>query len=196
MDHKTTISVPADDGLPFADLQALLYYAGVKSIYPDLKGFIFNYLRKKRPVELRMNKTMSKDGIRHVNNVMKADTTYEILLNFLTVSAPNLMDMEMYRRRLAELRDNDRFFWRETITFSDEEAQSAIDDADARIMQIKYAEENDLFPRTLQKTGVKACERCGFRRLCQGEMLNWNTQLILDEDYEPRDPKNVYESED
>jgi len=194
VDHKTTSAMPKD-GVPFSDLQALLYYAGVKELYPDLQGFIFNYARKKRPSEVRLNKTMGKDGIRHVNNVMKLDTTYEMLFAFLTNEAPQLLDLEMYRRRLAELRDNNRFFFREYLTFSDEQANAVLQDAADRVQLIELSEQAGLYPRTFQKTGVQGCEGCGFRSLCHGEMLDWNTQLILDEEYEPRDPKNPYETE-
>jgi RecB family exonuclease len=45
VDHKTAASLP-DPGVPFGELQAMMYLAAVRDLYPEVAGFIFNYIRK------------------------------------------------------------------------------------------------------------------------------------------------------
>jgi len=192
VDRKSTTATPTD-GLPFADLQSLLYYSGVKAVYPECRGFIFDRMRKKVPTQPRLTKT----GDKRVADLARIDTTYEILRSFLETEAPDLLDNLDHRRRLAELKDNNRFFFRETVVVTDVQMANVLDDVAAQVSLVKLARENQLFPRVLQAGGMHGCDSCEMLKICSAELLGWDTQRVLDEYYEPRDDSyKEYEVED
>lgn len=193
VDHKTT-SGGNEAGIPFGDMQALLYYAGVKSVYPECVGFFFNRLRKKLPTQPRLTKT----GKTRVADLQRIDTTYEILRDFLQEKAPGLLSEPSHQRRLAQLRDQSgRFFWTEEVYVTDETAARILDDAANVLEHIELSHKQDHWPRhLLESRGYKDCRKCPFQRLCQASLYGWDTDSILEEDYEPRDPKNPYEREE
>ena len=196
-DHKSTSSVP-QNGIPFASQQSLLYLAGVRVFYPEAAGFIFNFLRKKLPMQPRLNKTKKKaDAFYAINNLNKIDTTYEILMAFVRDEAPELTADLDTKRRLAELRDNpSRFFYEETVMVTDQALVNIVEDSSMVIKNISGSEMRGEYPRTLiEDGGYRSCGRCEFNAICQAEMLDWNTDIVL-EMYEDRDPKNEYETED
>ena len=192
VDHKTT-SGSYEDGIPFGDMQAMLYFSGVQSLYPEVKGFLFNRLRKKAPTEPRLTKTKPL----RVYDLNRIDTTYEILRDFLKENAPKLLDDPRHQRRLAELRDaGDRFFWTETVYVPDVAVEQIIDDVDFVIDQIERSKETGRFPRHLYESrGYKDCRSCDFSRLCQAELLGWDTEELRLEAYQERGAKNPYEGE-
>ena len=192
VDHKTTSS-SVEEGLPFGDMQALLYYAGVKALYPECAGFMFSRMRKKLPTVPRLTTT----GKTRVADLARIDTTYEMLRDFLQEKAPGLLSDEAHQRRLAQLRDQgNRFFWTENVFVTDEQVDTVIKDAAFIINQIKQSETLDHYPRhLLESRGYKDCRKCEFKPLCQGDMLGWSTTDLLFEEYEPRSPKNPYEEE-
>jgi len=189
IDHKTTGALPKED--VYADLQALLYYAGIKAMYPELRGFIFNYLRKKRPTVPRMTKT----GVPRCANLNNIDTTPELLREFMR--AHGLMDNDMHRRRLAELTDQERFFWRTQLVITEDQTETVLQEAATTIEWIEEAWSGlEVWPRTFQEDrGYMSCGKCEMQRICQAELLNWNVERVLEESYEPRDPKNPYQAE-
>lgn len=200
VDHKTTSKMPSNE-LPFSDLQTLLYFAGVKELYPEVRGFVFNYLRKKVPTVPRLNSTHTKEskqyGYHFVNNVKNIDTTYEMLRDFILEEAPHLMGEPTHQQKLAELRDNDRFFWTETIVVSDTQVEQILSQVADTLEQMKWSRETGIYPKTILNdlAGVQSCSRCEFARICSTQLLGWNTELVIEEEYEPRDPKNEYEEE-
>lgn len=191
IDHKTTSAVP-DSGLPFGDTQALLYYTGIKSLYPELAGFIFSRIRKKLPMEPRLTKT----GDKRVADLQRIDTTYEVLRDFLTAEAPDLLSDPMHQRRMAELRDgNDRFLWTETIYVNETTAETILNDVEYVAQQIEQSAESGVWPRSLREDrGYTSCSRCPYANLCHAEMVGWDVSG-LEDDFEPADPKNPYEGE-
>ena len=193
VDHKTT-SGSVETGIPFGDMQSLLYYAGVKAIYPETVGFLFNRLRKKLPTQPKL----VKSGKRRVASLKNIDTTYEILRDFLKAEAPDLLNDPEHQQRLAELRDGgDRFFWTEAVYVNDSTISSILDDVSFVLNSLDESGGRGEWPRhLLESRGYKDCRKCEFMRLCQGEMLGWDTGQIIIEDYEPRDAKNPYESEE
>lgn len=191
VDHKTTSRMP-ESGLPFGDTQALLYYSGVQSLYPDLAGFIFNRIRKKVPTQPRLTKT----GKKRVADIARIDTTYEVLLAFLREEAPELLDDPVHRRRLAELRDQQRFFWTDTVYVNEATTNAIIDDVAATIQHMNLSMETGQYPRHLQENNsYLSCSKCPFKRLCHTQLVGWDEQTVLEESYEPRDAKNPYEGE-
>jgi hypothetical protein len=193
VDHKTT-SRSVETGLPFGDMQALLYYAGVKSLYPETAGFLFSRMRKKLPTMPRLTKT----GKTRVADLKRIDTTYEILRDFLSVKAPGLLSDPDHQYRLAQLRDmGDRFFWTEQVYVNDATVDAVLTDADHVLQMMDFCHDAGWYPRhLLESNGYKDCRKCEFQPLCQAELLGWDTEALLLEEYEPRDPKNPYEGED
>lgn len=192
IDHKTTSGLP-EGGLPFGDTQALLYYAGVKSLYPETRGFIFNRIRKKIPTQPRLTKT----GKVRVADLARIDTTYEVLRDWLKENAPALLSDPAHQRRLAELRDQpDKFFWTEQIITNDETVDNILKDVDFVLAQMETSAKVGHYPRNLQENhSYMSCSKCPYRSLCKAELLGWDVQPLLEEDFEPADPKNPYEGE-
>jgi hypothetical protein len=188
VDHKTTSATPTA-GMPFGDTQALLYYSGVKALYPDVAGFIFNRIRKKVPVQPRLTKT----GDKRVADLKRIDTTYGLLKNFLEENG--LMDDEAHRVWLAQLRDeSSRWFWTETVYVNDHVEASIIEDVSITLQHMALARATGQYQRHLHEDrGWGSCSRCPFQRLCHAQQVGWNTEDIIAEDYEPRDAKNPYE---
>ena len=187
VDHKSTSRMPTE-GVPFGDLQAMLYLVGVSALYPETAGFIYNRLRKKEPTAPRLTKT----GDKRVANLARIDTTYDVLLAFLQDEAPDLIDDPTHRARLAELRDDDgRWFWTEQI-YRNENAMATILNEVASTIETMGKDET--FARHLvEDNGWNSCSKCPFARVCQADLLGWDTELVLNEDYEVRDQKNPYE---
>jgi hypothetical protein len=198
IDHKSTSKLPSYDA-PFADLQTLLYFAGVREMYPELRGFVFNYLRKKVPTVPRLNKTHNKEsklfGEYFVNDIKHIDTTYELLRDFLLVMAPNLLGEVTHQQRLADLRDNNRFFWTEEIVVNDAQVEETLSQVGQTLAQMEWSRTTGMYPKTILNdlAGVQSCSKCEFNRICHTQLLGWNVELVLEEEYEPRDPKNQYE---
>jgi CRISPR/Cas system-associated exonuclease Cas4 (RecB family) len=192
IDHKTTSRMP-DGGLPFGDTQALMYYTGVKSLYPETKGFIFNRIRKKIPTQPRLAKT----GKVRVAYLETLDTTFEILRDFLQENAPALLSDPAHQRRLAALRDQDeRWFWTEQIYVTEATEQAILDDIEAVLISMDTSMDTGRWPRALQENhSYYSCSKCPFQRLCQGELVGWDTEQIIEESYQQRGEKNPYEGE-
>lgn len=197
VDHKSTSSI-SPDGVPFSSQQSLLYLAGVRIHYPTAVGFMFNFLRKKLPTEPRLNKTRDKEsGLYFVNDLNRIDTEFEILYEFLKTEAPHLLDDPRHRARLAELRDTDgRFFSTKRVLANETALEQIVEEASWTMADIEDASVTERFPRVLQDDGgYLSCKRCEFNAICGAELLDLNTEIVLRE-YEPRDPKNPYETDD
>lgn len=186
IDHKTSARRVDRDALDIKP-QALLYYAGVRLFYEDVGGFIFNYIRKKVPTQPRLNKT----GRKAVSYLATIDTDYKTLYDFC--EANGLLDDEPHKRRLAELRDEDTFFFQNTYYITPDMVDESLKDTKHRIELLKSSMKYEQFPRTIQP--MNGCKRCDFRDLCYTELTGGNTDIVL-EWYEPRDEKNPYERED
>jgi hypothetical protein len=193
VDHKSTSdSVP--DELPTADLQVLMYSAGLREMYPNFAGFIFNYLRKKLPTQPRLNTTKPKTQDWYaVNNLKSIDTTYEILRDFLVKNAPELLDEDSHKRRLGELYGKNKFFWRQQVPMTPAALDNALNEVRMKLNQINSSMEAGEWPRNLVNSGHSTCDRCEFQVLCTTDLLGRNTELIINEYYEPREHKNPYE---
>jgi hypothetical protein len=197
IDHKSTSGGP-EGGIPFATQQSLLYFAGVKAFYPEAVGFLFNFIRKKLPTQPRLNKTKNKDsGLYHVNDLNRIDTTYEILQNFLSTEAPELLKHPAHHIRLMELQEiGDRFYWQDRILANEHALDVIIDETAMIIRQVITANNIEQHPRNLQEDrGYLSCGKCAFQPLCSAELLGMDTRHVLD-DYEEREEKNPYESDE
>lgn len=198
VDWKTTKgSVPNIPDIPFDDLQALTYAAGVKPMYPELKGFIFIRLRKKTPSQPRLNTRKSKDGWIWVNNLKALDTTYEILYEFLESEAPDLLKHKAHALRLAELRTAERYHWRETIIVTDTMITEAAVQLDIAAGHMSMSAETGDYYRVYSPNPFDGCARCPYHSLCRSDLVGWDTGAIIEEEYEPRDMSyKEYETEE
>lgn len=189
IDHKTTEKHLDRDALDIRP-QALFYYVAVTQFYDNVAGFIFNYLRKKVPVQPRMNKTRTK-GVYLINRLKDVDTTYELLLAL--AEQESLMDNEDVRRRLGELRDHNTFYFMHRERITDDMAAATVGDLIARLILIDKSIADSLFPRTIQR--LNGCRSCEFNSLCTTELTGGNTEVVL-QWYEPREDHNPYEREE
>lgn len=191
-DYKSTVSTPSYV-TPTANLQIVMNFAAVQSLYPETISFQFDRLRKKVPTVPRLNKT----GARKVNNLNAVDTTYEMLRDFLRTDAPDLLDDPEHRIRLAELRDENRFYYREELFVSAEQVANGLDDVATRGRLLDVSMDQGLWPRTYHANGMRSCDSCEMRSLCQGQLLGWDLDRIIAEDYEDRDLSyKQYETEE
>lgn len=197
-DYKTTTVLDLDPTPSGYDFQSLLYLLGVKQVYPQTQGFIFDQIRKKVPAVPRLNKTVDKEtGLRHVSDINRVDTTYEILRDFIMKEAPDLMSVESHRRRLAELRDQSRFFHRKPpVILNEDMEQALLEDLVGHLEVIHTAEASGFFPRTFISSGYTSCDRCEFRSLCHAELVGLDADWVRRNEYEPREARATYESED
>lgn len=188
-DHKTYASIPDYSRV---DLQSIISLASVRAIYPEAAAFVYNFLRKKLPTQ----PTLVKSG-KNVARINDVDTTFELLRDFVIFEAPHLMDDDMHRRRLAELKGTNRFFRRNTIYLDDTQLAHAMQDVSDQVKVLQFVDENQLFPRSVVSGGFLGCERCEFVQICQAEMVDSDTQRVLEEFYEPRDDSHKqYDEED
>jgi len=183
-DHKTCSRLPEERKL--WTMQSLLYSAGVKQMYPKLSGFIFNYIRKKAPTVPHL----TKDG--RIADIGRVDTDYETLSEFIQKTDPNLFKDKLVASRLAWLQPVNNFYRRDFIPYREAASQQALVEAEATAKQIDA--EID-YPRTYLESGYMDCSHCEFRSICNAELLDYDVNTVLSEEYEMREPKNVYESE-
>jgi hypothetical protein len=186
IDHKTSNKHLDRDALDIKP-QALNYYLAVAQFYPDVTGFIFNYIRKKVPTQPRLNKT----GKKAVTDLNRIDTTYELLYEF--VKKNGLMDDLAHRRRLGELRDKDTFYFQHPMFITEDMLREAANDLETRLRLMQYSEWNHLYPRQIQP--FDGCKKCEMHAICFTELTGGNTDIVLTW-YEPREEKNPYERED
>lgn len=182
VDHKTTDRMPSQD--QGQSLQALTYFGLLQPFFPTLTGFIFNYLRKKPPAQPRLAKT----GVKRVAYLDSIDTTYEILRDFLMEEAPDLLDDPAHQARLAELREDDRFFIRKYEYITDAMIENHIKDIQTTVRHMELSDETEQWHRVfLPYAGPQSCTRCAYNEICVADLKGYDRTLILDTLYEPRD---------
>lgn len=195
-DYKTVDSIPNSREVP--SYQMLLYLAAVRAAYPDRRvGFVLDYIRRKEPVQPRLNATHNKDskeyGHLFVNNLRVVDTTYQLLKEFLETQAPALLSEPSHIMRLEELKESSNFFQRDIIFLPDEAIDNALDDATGGLLAMESATR---FPRVFIQNGGQSCDQCEFKPLCLAELRGEGIESMLEAFYEDRPPKNQYESEE
>lgn len=185
VDHKSTTSLPRE-----FDIQPTmqdLSYAMVVSNFYQVDGFIYNWIRKKRP----RTPTLTKKGDR-ISRIGDIDTTYEILRDFVQHEAPFLTDDRLTRTRLADLREHNNFYLRQYLRYNAATLERVGDELVDWMVKIQE-NESQLYPRSWLKTGIYGCERCAFNPLCYAELSGLDGERVEQEFYEQRDPKNPYE---
>jgi len=178
VDHKTTANIPDEwDPYNMSDFQHLLYIAGVRKLYPNVRGFLFNYIRTKAPTQPKL----IKDGSR-ISAVRTLDTDYDTLKAF--ADKTGTLDTETQDKLNILKHAPDRYFQRHYIIAPDSAVDMAVADTHQVLEEMDYKEYNQNishFPRHVVAgfAGTMACSKCEFQPLCNGELLGINTDLVL-----------------
>jgi len=180
VDHKTTANIPDEwDPYNMTDFQHLLYVAAVKEMYPNLRGFIFNYIRTKPPGVPKLVKDGSK--IAYLNSI---DTTYKTLHDYAE-QVGMLEDPEVQARLTVLRHAPDKYFQRHYIMAPDDALEAAVRDTQAVLEEMSRKEAGrtgvGVYPRNVMAgwAGSASCARCEFQSLCHAELLGMNTDLAL-----------------
>lgn len=180
VDHKTTSS-KLDDKLPFGDLQAGVYITGVRAVYPETVGFIWDYIRWKLPVEPRLTKTGQK-RVAYLNTI---DTTYQVLRDF--VVEEGLVDDADHRARLLQLKEMNTFFQTLEYTVSDEAEETFWADLLGQKKLMDLSVSQSFYFRTFVDSHYGGCNSCGYNIICKAEMEGGATEALVEEFYQPLD---------
>lgn len=195
VDHKTVTSIPSgfDQAL---DFQRLMYLGGMLLKGYEIKGFIFNYIKRKLPVEPRMKKS-GTPGIAYLKTI---DTDYETLKGFLKTQPKWIGETEEVERRLEELVLHNNFFHRAYFPVDKELAIEVfqetsqwvapdIREAVAEHERAPHVHPAVLFPRSINTApGSQSCHSCAFMTPCLGRALGISEADAL-LDYEKKTPK-------
>ena len=170
VDHKTTKNIPDEwDEYNMTDFQHLLYVAGMQEHYPNVQGFIFNYIRTKPPTRPKL----IKDGSR-IANVRALDTDYDTLEEFAT--ATNTLDSDVIAKLRILKHAPDKFFQRHFLPLNQAAVDQAVKDTHAVLAEMSDKEHGrapSTYPRhVLSKgAGYQSCRSCEYQALCHTELM-------------------------
>jgi hypothetical protein len=178
VDHKTVRSIPSGEWR-MEDLQSTLYpWALREGMDLPIKGFIFNYIRRKAPSIPGIN----KDGSISKRRI---DTDYPTMAKFLIeyyeVDSVNKLPTN-WKKRLANLKLEDKFFKRTKLIKDDALVNRQIEEfsytaQEIEIWQEMALDEPDMDPWT--RTLVPQCEwDCDYQPLCLLELLGQDTKFM------------------
>jgi len=185
VDHKTVANIP-DESDPYnmSDFQHLLYLAGVQQKYPEVRGFIFNYIRTKAPTQ----PTLVKAGSR-IADLRRIDTDYDSLRSFAT--REGMLNDPAVQDKLTILKlTPDKFFQRHYIMANEKAMLSAYDDTRAALDVLAEAELMATYPRHVLGgyAGSAACGNCSYQSICFADMTGLNREMVL-HDYTEREKR-------
>lgn len=177
VDHKTTRSMPSGEWR-LEDLQSTLYpWALREGMDLPIKGFVFNYIRKKSPTIPKIN----KDG--SISRA-KIDTDYptlaKFLLEYFEVESVNALPKE-WKTRLRTLQGSKSYFKRSRITKDDLLIDRQIEEFSYTAQEIEgwheMHEEGDIDPWV--RTMIPSCDwDCDFYDLCLIELLGQDSKFM------------------
>jgi len=184
VDHKTTRSIPSSEWR-LVDLQSTLYpWALREGMDLDIKGFIFNYIRRKAPSIPKINKDGSISRAR-------VDTDYptmaKFLIEYFEVETVKELPTE-WKKRLANLKLESKFFKRTRITKDDALINRQIEEFSYTAQELEswleLSEEQDIDPWV--RTMIPSCEwDCEFYDLCTLELLGQDSKFMRRSKYQP-----------
>jgi len=186
VDHKTVKSIPSGEWR-LEDLQSTLYpWALREGMDLDIKGFIFNYIRRKSPTLPSIN----KDGSISKRRI---DTDYptmaKFLLEYYDVSAVrNLPDD--WRERLKNLRLQNNYFKRSKIIKDQALIDRQVIEFGITAQEIEnwheLHEEGDVDPWV--RTMIPSCGwDCDYHDLCLLELMGQDSKFMRRSKYQPSD---------
>ena len=181
VDHKTVDTIPQEQD-KMLDFQRLAYIGGMIEAGYDVKGFIFNYIKRKLPGKPRMKKS-GTPGIAYLKTI---DTDYETLKAFVSGADPFVAKLPEVERRLEELVLYNNFFHRAYFPTHKEFALEIFNDMKISGMELAVS---SLFPRNINTApGAGSCHYCPYMTLCLGRALGINEEDAL-LDYEEKTKK-------
>ena len=181
VDHKTTANIPDEwDPYNMTDFQHLLYVAAVEeTMYPEVAGFIFNYVRTKPPGVPKLVKDGSK--IAYLNSL---DTTPDILAQYAKRVGMD-KDRDVVSRINVLRHAPDKYFQRHYIMAPTEARRAAVRDTHAVLEEMSRKEAGrtatSTYPRHVVAGygGSTSCARCEYQALCHAELMGMNTDVTL-----------------
>lgn len=184
VDHKTTKSMPSGEWR-IEDLQSTLYpWALREGTDLDIKGFIFNYIRKKSPSIPKINKNGAISRA-------KLDTDYPTMAKFLMeyyeVDSVNKLSPE-WKERLKVLRAERKFFKRSRIDKAPELVDRQVSELAFTVQEMEtwheIYEQEDVDPWV--RTTIPSCSwDCEFHDLCIIELLGQDSAFMRRSKYQP-----------
>lgn len=184
VDHKTAKSVPSGEWR-LEDLQSTLYpWALREGTDLEIKGFIFNYIRKKSPSIPKINKNGAISRAR-------LDTDYPTMAKFLMeyyeVDSVNKLPAE-WKTRLKVLRAEHKYFKRSRIDKSPELVNRQVEELSYTVQELEIwheiHEKDDIDPWV--RTAIPSCAwDCDFHDLCVIELLGQDSKFMRRTKYQP-----------
>lgn len=161
-DYKTTSYM----GLPLFDLQPYMYMWILHKLGHKVKGFEYDYIRTKEPVQPRLTAKGT------VADIKRIDTTPAILLDFLLEH--DLMWEPDHRDRYLELlKEEDKWFRKDFIPW-DPKAAGRIE---LELMHWRAMMKTRPRGLSLQAYGMTACNRCQYTDICQAYLRGEDPDL-------------------
>ncbi len=185
IDHKTTKSMPSGEWR-IEDLQSTLYpWALREGTDLNVKGFIFNYIRKKSPTVPHIN----KDG---AISRARIDTDYptmaRFLLDYYDLSSVNDLPKDE-KEKLRGLKGRTNFFKRSRIIKDEALINRQIDEFSytAQEMEVWHEmeeEEPEMDPWV--RTMIPSCSwDCDYHDLCILELMGQDSSFMRRAKYQP-----------
>lgn len=174
IDHKTTSRIDAD-GLVL-DSQGKAYLLAARQLYgPNVKGIIYNFLRKKVPA---VPELLKKGGLTRRKDI---DTTWDV---YHQAIVSNGLDPNDYQdmHDLLTVKENP-FFRRELVKHTDAQLDQTIS------QMVSTAKEMHATIRTRQyrpTTDLEICRRCSFKPVSESMARGENWKFILKTEYKKK----------
>lgn len=167
-EHKTADQVGEDYfNMLKVDIQHPLYMWAVEiHLGIEIKGVIYNVLRKSAPEEPELLKTFEKDGTPKLSKAQKENVTYDSYIAALQRRGIDPVQYG-YMEHLEGLRERDalgnRFFYRRYIFNDRAKTDQIVREAKLTAKEIKMARENELaiYPNPVQMN----CRGCPYFKL-------------------------------
>lgn len=178
VDHKTTKNIPDEwDPYNMTDFQHLLYVAGMQEHYPNVRGFIFNYIRTKPPTQPKL----VKDGSR-IADLRRLDTDYNTLHDFAMMTGT--MDADVEEKLKILMHAPDRFFQRHFLPVNQASVDAAVADIEAVLREMsdkEHGRPGGTYPRNVMSSGAgyQSCRSCEFQTLCHSEMMGIEVDVAV-----------------
>jgi len=177
-DHKNVRGIPSAE-VRLSDLQSTFYPWGLENLEDPIgvDYFGFNYVRTKEPTVPSLNKDGSMSA-------RKIDTDFLTLYNF--VKDNDIPMTKAIKTRLKNLQTHSEFFRRIRLTKNDALVERTVEEllisAEEIAAKTEYAKDfpnEDPWVRNL----MRDCDWCGFRDLCNVELLGGDTTFLRKKKY-------------
>jgi hypothetical protein len=172
-DHKWVKTVPDTDERMMSP-QAPMYVWGVKPIFEDIRGFLFNYGRTKPPT---VPQRLVRGGVSQRKNLDTDLVTYVAVLKEEYGDDWKKAAKLMYRDTLMRLKERDvLWFRRERVPVEADRIQRCLDEFLLSVDQISSRGDGEGAPRSYFYNCKFGCEYHG---LCVGEFTGLNIAPLI-----------------